>query len=104
MGKLKLGKVEVEQKTLLVWIKAPELVEKKKKTEAGNDSPQYLMYSHVFNRNLTRKLVNIISFFARIEYFAATFFSEKRTCFLQALFFFLAAPVACGSSRARDQT
>lgn len=42
MGKLKLGKVEVEQKTLLVWIKAPELVEKKKKKKKPKQEMTHL--------------------------------------------------------------
>lgn len=39
------------------------------------------MHRHAFNRNLTRKLLNIISFFVRVECFVATcnyFFSLRK--------------------------
>lgn len=45
---------------------------------------QYLKYSHAFNRNLTRKLLNSISFFGGVECFVATFFfpSDKNIWFI----------------------
>lgn len=70
MGNLKL-EVEIRQKLFLFGLSR---VSRKKNniTKAGNDWPQNLKHSHAFNRNLTRKLLNSISFFGRVECFVAT--------------------------------